>query len=84
MPSKKQPRKKWLFNPTSLDEQMVGTERRYLAAMAPGVTITRADAIRSLFTRASEIMRAREADRHEADLLVQLASRKGEDLSEVA
>lgn len=84
MANKRPPRKQWLFHPTSLDEQMVDAERRYLAAVAPGVTITRADAIRSLFARATGIMRAREADRHEADLLVQLASRKGEDLSEVA
>jgi len=80
----KPPRTKWLFTPNSTDIEMVAAELRYLAAIAPGVPITRADAIRSLFARASEIMRAKEADRHEADLLVQLASRKGEDLSEVA
>jgi len=78
-------RTKWLFTPNSTDIEMVAAELRYLAAIAPGVPITRADAIRSLFARASEIMRAKEEDyRHEADLLAQLASWKGEGLSEVA
>ena len=77
-------RTKWLFTPNSTDIEMVAAELRYLAAIAPGVPITRAAAIRSLFTRASEIMRAKEADRHKADLLAQLTSQKGENLSEVA
>ena len=44
-------RTKWLFTPNETDEQMVQQERERLSR--PGVTITRADAIRSLFHRGS-------------------------------
>ena len=45
--------RKWLFNATEEDERMVEDERRRLAERNPGVKITRADAIRSMFTRAT-------------------------------
>ena len=50
----KSTRTKWLFTPSETDMQMVEAERRRLAALnPPGVTITRADAMRSLFARAT-------------------------------
>jgi hypothetical protein len=42
---------KWLFKPTASDVRMVEDERRRLTIQNPGVTITRADAMRSLFAR---------------------------------
>ena len=47
-------RTKWLFTPSETDMRMVEAERRRLTELNPaGVTITRADAMRSLFARAS-------------------------------
>ena len=70
MPRKSPPRKKWLFNPTSSDEQIVAKERKRLSAWTgPGVKITRADAIRSLFARAQVLDAV-------ADLETELESRK--------
>jgi len=47
-------RTKWLFTPSKADKQIVEQERQRLAALnPPGVTITRADVIRSLFARAA-------------------------------
>jgi len=44
--------KKWLFAPTTRDEQIVEQERERLAHEWAGLKVTRADAIRSLFARA--------------------------------
>ena len=43
--------KKWLFAPTTRDEQIVEQERERLADEWPGLKVTRTDAIRSLFAR---------------------------------
>ncbi len=54
---------KWLFAPTTRDEQIVEMERQRLMLEWAGVRVTRADAIRSLFLRAAEIdRREREAE----------------------
>ncbi len=45
--------KKWLFAPTTRDEVIVEQERERLAGEWPGLKVTRADAIRSLFARAT-------------------------------
>ena len=44
---------KWLFKPTEDDVRMVHDERQRLEHRNPGVKITRADAMRSLFLRAT-------------------------------
>ena len=61
MPNKRPPRKQWLFHPTSHDEQIVEEERERLAALNPGVKITRADVIRNFFARV-KTLEARKAE----------------------
>jgi len=76
MPSKRQPRKKWLFNPTSQDEQVVEEERERLATLNPGVKITRADAIRSLFARVKALeVRKVDLEAYKAALEAEIAKR---------
>ena len=45
--------RKWLFAPTTRDERIVEQERRRMAEEWPGIKVTRSDAIRSLFLRAT-------------------------------
>ena len=45
--------KKWLFAPTTRDEQIVEQERQRLVGEWPGIKVTRSDAIRSLFLLAT-------------------------------
>ena len=44
---------KWLFAPTFRDEELVEQERLRLTMDWPGIKVTRSDAIRSLFLRAT-------------------------------
>ena len=76
---------KWLFAPTTRDEQIVEMERERLMLEWAGVRVTRADAIRSLFLRAAEIdRREREAELEAlpgAQIGSMVASRESEKLT---
>ena len=90
MPNKRPPRKQWLFSPTIADEQIVEQERQRLTTWTGrGVTITRADAIRSLFARAQVLdsiaeLEAELESRKESALLAEITSRKAKEMQEVA
>jgi len=90
MPNKRPPRKQWLFSPTITDEQIVEQERQRLTTWTGrGVTITRADAIRSLFARAQVLdsiaeLEAELESRKESVLLAEITSRKAKEMQEVA
>jgi len=71
-------RKKWLFTPNELDDLVVEEERERLETLNPGVKITRADAIRSLFARVRYLLA------RETELVAELAHHKTEELQGAA